>query len=104
MKKDIHPDYNYVVFKDSFTGHMFLTRSTRTSEETTKWEDGNEYPLISVEISSDSHPFYTGKEKHYKKEGRVEKFRRKYQKKSAKEETAETESQQKDFRIPPFLL
>ena len=85
MKKEIHPDYNYVVFKDSFTGHMFLTRSTRTSEETTKWEDGNEYPLVSVEISSDSHPFYTGKEKHFKKEGRVEKFRRKYQKKLRQE-------------------
>jgi large subunit ribosomal protein L31 len=80
MKKDIHPDYNYVVFKDSFT-----------------------YPLISVEISSDSHPFYTGREKHFKKEGRVEKFRRKYQRKSAKEEAAETESQQEGFRSPPFL-
>ena len=92
MKKDIHPDYNYVVFKDSFTGHSFLTRSTRTSTETTKWKDGNEYPLITVEISSDSHPFYTGKEKHYKKEGRVEKFRRKYQRDSARKETAEEES------------
>lgn len=93
MKKDIHPDYNYVVFKDSFTGHTFLTRSTRTSAETTKWEDGNEYPLITVEISSDSHPFYTGKEKHYKKEGRVEKFRRKYQRKAAEKESTEAKSQ-----------
>ena len=82
MKKEIHPYYGYVVFKDSFTGHAFLTRSTKKSEETTEWEDGNEYPLVTVEISSDSHPFYTGKEKHYEKEGRVEKFRRKYQKKS----------------------
>ncbi len=83
MKKGIHPNYGYVVFKDSFTGHMFLTRSTKTSEETVAWEDENEYPLITVEISSDSHPFFTGKEKHYKKEGRVEKFRRKYQKNSS---------------------
>ncbi len=89
MKKNIHPDYNYVVFKDSFTGYEFLTRSTKTSSETTKWEDGNEYPLITVEISSDSHPFYTGKEKMYKKEGRVEKFRRKYQKKTAKQQAEE---------------
>ncbi len=78
MKKDIHPEYNYVVFKDASSDFATLTRSTKTSEETIKWEDGNEYPLITVEISSGSHPFYTGKEKQYEKEGRVEKFRRKY--------------------------
>lgn len=81
MKKDIHPEYNYVVFKDASTGFSFLTKSTRTSQEKVKWEDGNEYPLISVEITSDSHPFYTGRDKQYEKEGRVEKFRRKYQRK-----------------------
>lgn len=79
MQKEIHPDYNYVVFKDASTGYSFLTRSTRTSEEKVKWEDGNEYPLITVEITSDSHPYYTGKDKQFEKEGRVEKFRRKYQ-------------------------
>ena len=78
MKKDIHPEYKYVVFKDASSDFTTLTRSTRTSDETIKWEDGNEYPLITVEISSGSHPFYTGKEKQYEKEGRVEKFRRKY--------------------------
>jgi len=78
MKKDIHPEYNYVVFKDASSDFATLTRSTKTSEETVKWEDGNEYPLITVEISSGSHPFFTGKEKQYEKEGRVEKFRRKY--------------------------
>lgn len=81
MKKDIHPDYNYVVFKDASTGNSFITRSTRTSEEKIQWEDGNEYPLITVEITSDSHPFYTGRDKQYEKEGRVEKFRRKYKRK-----------------------
>lgn len=78
MKKDIHPEYNYVVFKDASSDFATLTRSTKTSEETIKWEDGKEYPLITVEISSGSHPFFTGKEKQYEKEGRVEKFRRKY--------------------------
>lgn len=94
MKKDIHPDYNYVVFKDPSSDFAILTRSTKTSEEKIKWEDGNEYPLITVEISSGSHPFYTGKEKQYEKEGRVEKFRRKYQKKSSKKEEPKTESQE----------
>ena len=86
MKKEIHPDYNYVVFKDPSCDFAILTKSTRTSEETIKWEDGNEYPLITVEISSGSHPFFTGKEKQYDKEGRVEKFRRKYQQSAAKTE------------------
>ncbi|NIP31154.1 MAG: type B 50S ribosomal protein L31 [Candidatus Dadabacteria bacterium] len=89
MKKGIHPDYNYVVFKDASTGFSFLTRSTKSSEEKVTWEDGNEYPLITVEISSDSHPYYTGKEKQFEKEGRVEKFRRKYEKKSKKDKAEE---------------
>ncbi len=87
MKKDIHPDYNYVVFKDETSNFAILTRSTKTSDEKIKWEDGNEYPLIKVEISSASHPYYTGKEKHYDAEGRVEKFRRKYMKNKNNEET-----------------
>lgn len=81
MKKDIHPKYNYVVFKDLASDFAFLTRSTKSSSEMMKWEDGNEYPVINVEISSASHPFYTGKQKLLDTAGRIEKFRRKYQKK-----------------------
>ena len=80
MKKDIHPDYNFVVFKDFGTGYSFLTRSTQSSEKKTKWEDGNEYPLIEVEISSSSHPFYTGKQRLVDTAGRIEKFQRRYSK------------------------
>ncbi len=89
MKKGIHPEYNYVVFKDASSDFAVLTRSTRTSEEKIKWTDGNEYPLITVEISSGSHPFYTGKEKSYEKEGRVERFMKKYGKATKKSETQE---------------
>lgn len=78
MKKDIHPDYRHVVFKDISTDFMMLTRSTATSKETVKWEDGNEYPLIKVEISSSSHPFFTGKQHLVDSAGRVEKFLKKY--------------------------
>lgn len=75
MKKDIHPsNYGFVVFEDLNNGDRFLTRSTATSEETTKWEDGNEYPVIKVHISSTSHPFFTGQEKLVDIEGRVDKF------------------------------
>ncbi len=75
MKKDIHPkNYRLVVFEDLNDGTKILTRSTVASEETTKWEDGNEYPLIKVHISSSSHPFYTGTEKLVDIEGRVDKF------------------------------
>jgi large subunit ribosomal protein L31 len=79
MKKDIHPNYNYVVFKDIASDFSFLTRSTKSSSETVKWEDGQEYPVINVEISSASHPFFTGKQKLLDSAGRIEKFRRKYQ-------------------------
>jgi len=77
MKKDIHPDYNSVVFEDVSTGFRFITGSTLTSEETTKWEDGKSYPLIKVEISSSSHPFYTGKQMLVDTAGRVDKFKEK---------------------------
>ena len=60
MKADIHPKYDFVVFKDGLTGTMFLSRSTLTSKDKVKYTDGKEYPLITVEISSDSHPFFTG--------------------------------------------
>ena len=78
MKKDIHPDYHMVVFKDISTDFAMLTRSTATSKDTIKWEDGNEYPLIKVEISSSSHPFFTGKQHLVDSAGRVEKFLKKY--------------------------
>lgn len=76
MKKDIHPtNYRLVVFEDLNDGTKILTRSTVASEETVKWEDGNEYPLVKVHISSSSHPFYTGQEKLVDIEGRVDKFK-----------------------------
>lgn len=76
MKKALHPtNYRLVVFKDLNNDTMFLTRSTVESEETVKWEDGNEYPLVSIHISSASHPFYTGQEKMIDIEGRVDKFK-----------------------------
>ena len=78
MKKDIHPDYRYVVYKDISTDYAFLTRSTAQTKDTIKWEDGNEYPLVKVEISSDSHPFFTGKQHLVDTAGRVEKFLKKY--------------------------
>ncbi|MEM9328417.1 MAG: type B 50S ribosomal protein L31 [Bacteroidota bacterium] len=81
MKKDIHPEYNEVVFLDTTSDFKFLTKSTMKSEETIKWEDGNEYPLIKIEVSSASHPFYTGKKIFLDTAGRVEKFNRKYKKK-----------------------
>lgn len=76
MKKDLHPeDYRTVVVQDTSNNTSFLTRSTATTDETIKWEDGNEYPLVKVHISSTSHPFYTGKEKLVDIEGRVDKFK-----------------------------
>ena len=82
MKKGIHPEkYRLVVFKDMSNGHTFLSRSTADSKETLKWEDGNEYPLIKLEISNTSHPFYTGKMKLVDTAGRVDKFRSRYEKK-----------------------
>lgn len=76
MKKDLHPtNYRLVVFEDLNDGTKILTRSTVAAEETTKWEDGNEYPVVKVHISSSSHPFYTGQEKLVDIEGRVDKFK-----------------------------
>ena len=81
MKKNIHPKYDYVVFQDLQTGDKFLTRSTMTSKETIKWEDGNTYPVIKIEVSSKSHPFYTGQKIFVDTAGRIEKFNTKYKKK-----------------------
>lgn len=76
MKKSIHPkSYRPVVFEDLNNGFKFLTRSTVATEETIKWEDGNEYPLVKVHISSSSHPFFTGEERVVDIEGRVDKFK-----------------------------
>ncbi|NOQ27072.1 MAG: type B 50S ribosomal protein L31 [Bacteroidales bacterium] len=81
MKKGIHPDsYRLVVFKDMSNGEMILTKSTAASNETIKHENGNEYPLLKVEISNTSHPFYTGKMKLVDTAGRVDKYMSKYKK------------------------
>jgi len=80
MKADIHPKYHAVVFQDLSSDFAFLTRSTLSSKEKVKWEDGQEYPLIKVDISSHSHPFYTGKHKIMDAGGRVDKFRKRYAK------------------------
>lgn len=81
MKKDIHPEYNNVVFLDTTSDTMFLTKSTMTSSETVKYTDGKEYPVVKIEVSSKSHPFYTGKNILVDTAGRVEKFNRRYKKK-----------------------
>ena len=78
MKAETHPKYEPVVFQDVSTNFSFLTRSTMTSQDKIKWEDGKEYPVVKVEISSQSHPFYTGKHKIVDSGGRVDKFRRRY--------------------------
>jgi large subunit ribosomal protein L31 len=79
MKQGTHPEYRNVVIRDTSTDFSFMTRSTIQTGKTTVWEeDGKEYPLIEVEVSSQSHPFYTGKEKLLDSEGRVERFRKKY--------------------------
>ena len=78
MKSEIHPDYAPVVFRDLASGATFLTRSTVSSDKTIEWEDGNTYPVIDVEISSESHPFYTGKQRILDSAGRVEKFNTRY--------------------------
>lgn len=76
MKKDLHPnDYRPVVFEDLGDGFRILTKSTIKTNETTKWEDGNEYPLVKVHISSNTHPFFTGTEKLLDMEGRVDRFK-----------------------------
>ena len=81
MKKGIHPEnYRLVVFKDMSNGYSFLRKSAAPSKETVKYEDGNEYPLVKLEISHTSHPFYTGKMKLVDTAGRVDKFRKRYEK------------------------
>jgi large subunit ribosomal protein L31 len=81
MRKDIHPEYREVVFQDTSSDFKFITRSTMNSTETITMEDGKTYPVVKVEVSSASHPFYTGKNVFIDTAGRVEKFRNRYQKK-----------------------
>lgn len=102
-KKDLHPkDYRFVVFSDEAAGFSFLTKSTAISEETIKWEDGKEYPLVKIQISSASHPFFTGEEKIIDTEGRVDRFKARAAKAAAlksslgnKVKKAEKEAQKK---------
>ncbi|MEZ4824705.1 MAG: type B 50S ribosomal protein L31 [Bacteroidia bacterium] len=84
MKKDIHPEYRDVIFKDISTDYSFKTRSTVKTKETITWDDGKEYPLVKLEISSDSHPFFTGKQKLVDTAGRVDKFYSRYGNKNKK--------------------
>lgn len=78
MKQGIHPDYHKVVYMDTNSGFKFLSGSTMKSNETTEWEDGSTYPLIKIEVSSDTHPFYTGRQKFADRDGRAERFKKKY--------------------------
>lgn len=78
MKKDIHPQYRQVVFQDLSSDFAFLTRSTMRTRDTIKWEDGKEYPLCKVEVSSKSHPFFTGKQRVASSGGRVDQFHKRY--------------------------
>lgn len=78
MKKGIHPEYRDVVFVDVSSGFKFMTRSTLNTREKIKWDDGKEYPLFKLDVSSESHPFYTGAQQRISETGRVEKFRQKF--------------------------
>lgn len=78
MKTGVHPDYHPVVFRDASTGDAFLTRSTATSDLTVQWSDGQVYPLLVVDVSSASHPFWTGTARIMDAEGQIEKFNRRY--------------------------
>jgi large subunit ribosomal protein L31 len=83
MKQSIHPMYQEVIYKDVSSGFRFLTRSTMQAKETEVWEDGKSYPVVKVEISSASHPFFTGKKRLLDTEGRIERFQKKYSKKGS---------------------
>ena len=88
MKKDVHPaNYRYVVFKDFSCDFAFLTKSCAVTRDTITWEDGKEYPVVKIEVSSESHPYYTGKQKIVDTAGRVEKFKRRYTKKTPETKT-----------------
>ncbi len=78
VKKGLHPAYRPVVFRDPGAGFAFLTRSTRTAGKTVEWEDGNVYPVVDVDVSSASHPFYTGRSRTLDATGRVQRFKQRY--------------------------
>ncbi|MFI6299669.1 type B 50S ribosomal protein L31 [Nonomuraea sp. NPDC050790] len=78
MKKNLHPEYRPVVFRDKSADYTFLTRSTRTGSQTIEWTDGRVYPVVDVDVSSASHPFYTGRGRVLDTAGRVERFRQRY--------------------------
>ena len=105
MKKEIHPkEYRHVVFEDLNNGVKILTRSTVKSDETTKWEDGNDYPVVKVHISASSHPFFTGQEKLVDIEGRVDKFKaRQEAAKAAKEAKGKRASEKKPAKLKKEL-
>jgi large subunit ribosomal protein L31 len=91
MKQGIHPEnYRLVVFQDMSNGYAFLSKSTAPAKENIKWEDGNEYPLIKIEISNTSHPFYTGKMKLVDTAGRVDKFMNRYKNHVSKKKEKQT--------------
>lgn len=78
MRKGIHPEYDYVIFRDTSCGREFRIRSTCTSDQTTVWEDGKTYPLINLDVSSASHPMYTGQERQVTAEGRIARFNKRF--------------------------
>ncbi|MNS60898.1 50S ribosomal protein L31 type B [compost metagenome] len=81
MKENLHPKVREVIFKDISCDFAFKGTTTMNSQEMIKWEDGKEYPLIKVEVSSQSHPFFTGKQRVLDTEGRIDRFKKKYGKK-----------------------
>ena len=83
MKEGIHPNYREVVFMDMASGFKFVTRSTIATRETIKMDDGKEYPMFKLDVTSESHPFYTGAQQRINETGRVEKFRQKFARKKA---------------------
>ncbi len=96
MKSNLHPtDYRPVVFSDDVAGFAFLTQSTAQTNDTIKWEDGNEYPLVKVHISSASHPFFTGEEKIIDTEGRVDRFKAKFAAAEARKEQLANKAKKK---------
>ena len=101
MKSDIHPEYRYVVFQDMSAGTSFLTRSTNSTSETVTWDDGNEYPLAKVEISSESHPFFTGTMKIVDTAGRVERFEKRYGRRRSKAGAPEASAVEADTASAP---
>ena len=96
MKQGIHPDYKEVVFQDEDAGFSFLTRSTIKTNEKIEWEDGKEYPLVKLDISSASHPFFTGKQKLVDSTGRVERFKQRYGSTSTRQAPKQKASSQEE--------